>query len=167
MRIIVRRIKRNPKLRLHVALKVERLEKKIRALIAAEVAYYDAQHAPAGVSERKHVAVCPPSGRKTKQGHLDRRTRAFKQRHAPAGSDAAAALASPHQPAPGDPDFFESDWELEPEYDVDVGATLSLPWRLQRALEYFNPASWRVDGADGSVSVTRLQRPVDSAPAPE
>ena len=166
MRIIVPRIKRDPRLRLHVALKIERLIARAEKLRKLELAHYALAQEVKGI-DRKHVAVCPPGGRKTKQGHLDRRTRAFKQRHAPAGSDAAAALASPHQPAPGDPDFFESDWELEPEYDVDVGATLSLPWRLQRAREYFNPASWRVDGADGSVSVTRLQRPVDSSAEPE
>jgi hypothetical protein len=69
--------------------------------------------------------------------------------------------------AMGMSDYLFDD-ELPDEFDCEVGVTLQLDgWRLQTARDNFNPASWRVDGTDGSVSVTRLQRPVDNAPEPE
>lgn len=128
--------KKNPKLRFLTICKIERLERKIAGLIAADEAMYDAGF------HRVSRGSARAAG--------DSRAVRFKLR--------AAEKAAESQPAPA-PGTYPSDrpgvpanWRNQP-----VGGSFRCIWGLERCRAYFNPAAWSLaPEADGYTLVTRI-----------
>lgn len=150
---------KNQKLRMLTILKIQRLERKIAALIASDEELYDA-----GLSRNRRGVVLNREN--------DRRTTEFKLR---AKREAERALAARSaisfgSDSPGCP----ANWRNQP-----VGGSFRCIWPLARCQAYFNPAAWSLAAeADGYTLVRRIgpdahvpaepdAPPAEPGPAPE
>lgn len=127
---------KDPKLRYLTICKIERLERKIEGLIAADHAMYDAGF----------HRVSRGSARAAEDGRAVR----FKLRQA------EKAAASPPAPAPGtypsDQPTVPANWRNQP-----VGGSFRCIWGLDRCRAYFNPAAWSLaEEVDGYTLVRRI-----------
>lgn len=139
---------KNPKLRLLTILKIERLEKKIAALIEADEMLFDA-----GIGRnRRGVSLIRENDRRTTEFKLRARQEAEKRA-------AAAAAIAYGSDGPGCP----ANWRNQP-----LGGSFLCVWKPSRCSTYFNPAYWGVSiDPDGSTRVTRIAEDASHPAGPD
>lgn len=128
---------KNPKLRMLTILKIQRLERKIAALIASDEELYDA-----GLGRNRRGVVLNREN--------DRRTTEFKLRAKREAEQRAAQAAAVQYGSDGP--AVPANWRNQP-----VGGSFRCIWKLDRCRAYFNPAAWSLaEQADGYTLVTRI-----------